>query len=195
MDPETVKLTHLTPNRGYKTMPWKNGGGMTTEVTVEREAAGEVLWRVSIADVKQSGPFSDFTGYDRTIMLLEGRGFVLDFDEAPRQRIDRPWEPFRFAGEWKTNCTLIDGPVRDFNLMVARSGPPGRVECRRLKPGTIRLPGAQTVLVHAISAEVLVCESEIVSGDTMRIDGAEEITLTTTSPHNIAAIVWIGGAA
>jgi hypothetical protein len=176
-------------------MPWKNGGGMTTEVAVERDGRGEVLWRVSIADVKQSGPFSDFTGYERTIMLLEGEGFVLDFDEAPTQRIDRPWQPFRFAGEWKTNCTLIDGPVRDFNLMVARSGPPGRIEVRRLKPGTIRLPGAPTVLVHATSAEVLVGDAAIMSSDSMRVDGAEEITLTSTSPHNIVVVVRIGGAA
>jgi environmental stress-induced protein Ves len=194
VDTAAVKLTHLTA-ADYNRMPWKNGGGMTTEIAVERDAAGAVLWRVSIADVEQSGPFSDFTGYDRTIMLLEGGGFELRFNEAPTQRIDRPWEPFRFAGEWKTDCTLIDGPVRDFNLMVARSGPPGRIEVRRLKPGTIRLPGAPTVLVHAISAEVLVCEAEINSGDTMRIDGADEITLTTTSPHNMVAIVRIGGAA
>jgi environmental stress-induced protein Ves len=187
-------ITHLR-SADYKVMPWKNGGGMTTEVAVARDAAGEVLWRVSIADVEQSGPFSDFTGYDRTIMLLEGRGFVLDFDQAPSQRIERRWEPFRFAGDWKANCTLIDGPVRDFNLMVARSGLSGRIETRRLKPGTIRLPGAPTVLVHAISAEVLVGEAEICSGDTMRIDGADEITLTTTSPHNIVAVIRIGGAA
>jgi hypothetical protein len=37
---------------------------------------------LSIAAVAQSGPFSDFSGYDRSIMLVEGKGFTLEFAEA-----------------------------------------------------------------------------------------------------------------
>jgi environmental stress-induced protein Ves len=29
--------------------------------------------------------------------------------------------PFDFSGDWHCRCRLIDGPIRDFNLMVDRS--------------------------------------------------------------------------
>src|ERR1041385_1927639 len=45
----------------------------------------------------------------------------LDFDEAPRKHIDEKFQPFDFSGDWHCRCRLIDGPIRDFNLMVDRS--------------------------------------------------------------------------
>ena len=50
----------------YKVMPWKNGGGITTEIWVSPEGSGlagvPFDWRVSIADVATDGPFSKFAG-------------------------------------------------------------------------------------------------------------------------------------
>jgi environmental stress-induced protein Ves len=39
--------------------PWKNGGGVTREVAAFPAGAGldAFVWRVSIADVAQAGPF------------------------------------------------------------------------------------------------------------------------------------------
>ena len=44
----------------YVRMPWKNGGGQTTEIVVHPAGAtlAEFDWRVSIADVDADGPFS-----------------------------------------------------------------------------------------------------------------------------------------
>ncbi|NYH19335.1 HutD/Ves family protein [Paraburkholderia bryophila] len=60
--------------------PWKNGGGVTREVAAVPEQAGLdcFVWRVSIADVAQAGPFSRFAGIDRTLVLLSGAGMLLD---------------------------------------------------------------------------------------------------------------------
>src|SRR5689334_4844647 len=86
----------------YVRQRWKNGGGTTTELA--REDAGDRwLWRVSIADVEVSGPFSDFAGYRRIIALLDGNGMALSFDRAPPVIIDRPHEPFAFDGGWRTD--------------------------------------------------------------------------------------------
>ncbi len=41
----------------YRTMPWKNGLGQTTELHRVDDATGQMLWRVSIAGVAQDGPF------------------------------------------------------------------------------------------------------------------------------------------
>ena len=37
------------------------------------------LYRISIATVSQAAPFSNFNGYDRVIMLLEGNGTPTSF--------------------------------------------------------------------------------------------------------------------
>lgn len=115
---DTMRITHLTAS-DFVRQPWKNGGGMTTEIA-RQDADGRLLWRVSVASVESSGPFSEFRGLDRTILLLKGAGMELTFDAAPALRIDRAGVPHAFAGEWKTACRLIDGPVEDFNLMVDR---------------------------------------------------------------------------
>lgn len=105
----------------YRVMPWKNGGGTTREVFAHGATESGFDWRLSIADVASDGPFSSFAGYARSILLLDGRGMRLRFDGADEVRIDEPFRPFDFDGGANTVCTLIDGPVRDFNIMSARS--------------------------------------------------------------------------
>ena len=187
--------TKLLSSGWYKSMPWKNGGGTTSEIAIEHAADGSMLWRLSIADVKQSGPFSDFSGCDRTIMLLEGRGFVLNFDQAPTKRLDRHYELFDFSGDWRTDCTLIDGPVRDFNLIRSRSAPPARVETLRLPDGATTLEASGTILLYAVTGEIEVPGDSFLSGDTMRIDDAPgRFTLMCDGPAILIA-VRIGAAA
>lgn len=112
-----MRFRHL--NSGdFVRQPWKNGGGSTTQLALEGDG-DRWLWRLSAADVEQSGPFSDFAGYERTIMLLEGDGMDLEVDgRVTALRV--PFEPFVFDGAAKTSCTLLGGPVRDLNLMVDR---------------------------------------------------------------------------
>ena len=59
----------------YRVMPWKNGGGTTTEVAVSPEGAGldHFDWRISMARVEQDGPFSTFPGIDRTLQQVGDR--------------------------------------------------------------------------------------------------------------------------
>jgi hypothetical protein len=107
----------------HRIMPWKNGGGSTAEIAIGPSTAtvGSAFdWRLSIATITRDGPFSAFPGYDRFITLLAGKGMVLTFDGTDRQRLERPFEPLRFAGERRTDCRLIDGVCEDLNLIVAR---------------------------------------------------------------------------
>lgn len=137
---------------GYRAMPWKNGGGTTTELLVHPAGAGvggaRFIWRLSIARVGADGPFSAFPGYDRTIMLIEGRGMTLDFGPAGATRLDRAFEPFDFKGEWPAEARLIDGPCRDFNVMVdrARGGARTRVIAAGEKPVSSVASGMTTVI-------------------------------------------------
>ena len=112
-----MKVTRRGPSE-FTPQPWKNGGGRTVELA--REGEGEAFaWRVSVADIERSGPFSEFPGYERTIVLLEGDGVELTIDGRTR-RLDRPLEPFVFDGASKTTCRLLGGPSRDLNVMAER---------------------------------------------------------------------------
>ncbi|HVO04861.1 MAG TPA: HutD family protein [Candidatus Cybelea sp.] len=183
-----MRLTHLKP-KDYKRMPWKNGGGMTTEIIVEQDQGGNTLWRLSIAEVEQSGPFSDFSGYDRSIMLIEGAGFTLAFDEAPQRRIDQPFEPFRFDGGWRAACTLIDGAIRDFNLMAARKGPAAELTVERPGPGSVEVAAARTVVFHALKGDAAVSGHGIGEGETLRVDmPIFPLSLEAPEPATIAVI-------
>jgi len=105
--------------KDYPRMPWKNGGGSTEEITRD---AGTGLdgfgWRLSIADIGESGGFSSFAGYERIITVLQGDGMTLRVDGQDTHPL-LPLEPFAFSGESHVDCTLLGGPIRDFNLIYA----------------------------------------------------------------------------
>jgi environmental stress-induced protein Ves len=103
--------------------PWKNGGGSTREIACCPPGAGlhSFDWRVSIATIDRSGPFSVFAGVDRCIVLLAGDGVALDAPQAGWQhRLDSPLQPFTFSGDDAVDCTLLGGTSTDFNVMTRR---------------------------------------------------------------------------
>lgn len=105
----------------YTVTPWKNGQGVTREIMKQASGNdGEFLWRLSLAEVGQSGPFSAFEGYDRTIILLGGDGFNLNFDDGTVAKLDTPHEPYDFDGGAPLQCDLLGRMSQDLNLMVHR---------------------------------------------------------------------------
>lgn len=142
----------------HRSMPWKNGLGTTTEIAIDPPDAalgGRFRWRLSIAAVQGSGPFSAFPGYERTIMLIDGHGMDLAVgDEAP-QRLDRPFEPFVFSGDAPTECRLLAGPIHDFNLMVDRSLLRSQTQVWRLETAARSIdPSSADYIVHCFDGAV-----------------------------------------
>ncbi|WP_366660163.1 HutD family protein [Leisingera sp. JC11] len=113
-------------------VPWRNGGGVTRELAVH-EADGRMVWRLSLADIARSGPFSAFPGLARIHCVVEGAGHTLS-NESMRLEA-RPLEPLSFDGGVELNCRLRDGPCRAFNVIYD----PARVtaEPRILADGTV----------------------------------------------------------
>jgi environmental stress-induced protein Ves len=137
----------LTP-ADYRSMPWKNGGGCTTEIAVFPSSApiDTFLWRVSLADVERDGPFSSFPGIERTIVLLEGAGMRLH--GGPRDaELTTPFEPHAFSGDAAVDCTLVAGPVRDFNAMFRRGHARGSVVV--VREGEVEFGPVQFRLAYA----------------------------------------------
>ncbi|MBZ9734772.1 HutD family protein [Mesorhizobium sp. CA18] len=138
----------------YRVMPWKNGGGTTTEIAVSPRGAGleDFDWRVSMARVETSGPFSSFAGIDRTLSVLEGEGIILDIADQAPARLTMASAPLAFPGDVPTGAALIGGPITDLNIMTRRGRMAHEVE-RRSFTAEIRIaPRADTSLVLAVGA-------------------------------------------
>jgi uncharacterized protein len=107
--------------------PWRNGGGYTRELLVW-PTAQDWLFRISLAQVAQDGPFSSFPGIERWIALVEGAGMTLHFDSGT-ERLSVGREPLRFDGALAPACSLERGATVDLNLMVNRSRGSGLLAC------------------------------------------------------------------
>lgn len=112
----------ILPATGYHRERWRNGAGWTRQVHAEPRADGGEGWdwRLSIAEIDEDAPFSAFPGVERELVLLEGNGMRLRFDDGEVHSLDPPHGRHRFAGERALVAELLDGPTRDFNLMWRR---------------------------------------------------------------------------
>ena len=116
---ETLQLLRAAD---HVRMPWKNGGGITTEIAAY--PAGAMLdnfdWRVSMADVAQDGPFSMFPGVDRTLAVVTGAGLRLVIDGQAPQSVTPGSAPLSFPADVPVQCHLIEGRIVDLNVMSRR---------------------------------------------------------------------------
>lgn len=101
----------------FKEMPWKNGGGITTELYKIQSSDAQTLFRLSMAKISQDGPFSIFPNIKRALIILDGRGVRLTskhFDLTLNPESDI----FYFNGETEINSYLIADSCLDFNVMI-----------------------------------------------------------------------------
>ncbi|WP_171021575.1 HutD/Ves family protein [Parasedimentitalea maritima] len=93
---------------------WKNGGGTTHELG-QRVEAGELIWRLSLANIEKDGPFSIFPGLCRIHTIVAGQGLCLSGDG--NTLLVKPFQPVSFDGGLKLEAQLADGPCRAFNVI------------------------------------------------------------------------------
>jgi environmental stress-induced protein Ves len=144
---QSVELKNLRP------VPWKNGGGTTREL-VTWPSAEDWVWRVSVAEVAQSGPFSRFPGIDRWFAVLEGDGVALSIN-GERHSLTSSSVPFHFDGGMATACALLGGATLDFNLMTRRDV--AQAHLTRLSGQCkLALSASEIVAIYAVSARPVV---------------------------------------
>jgi len=156
--------THHYMVENYVQMPWKNGTGITTELARSSSVEG-YDWRLSIADITADGPFSSFPDCRRIITVLEGAGMQLTVD-GQSSGVLRPFKAFTFDGDSRTNCTLIDGPIRDLNLIYRKD----RIDSR-FKWVELSVPR------HIVTAAPMVLIFTAVGRMALRHSGAGELHL------------------
>jgi environmental stress-induced protein Ves len=149
---------HILRAAEYRSMPWKNGGGVTTEIVVSPAAAGldDFDWRVSMARVENGGPFSQFAGIDRTLAVLEGEGISLDIAGRPSVAVTKAAAPLSFPADTPTMAALIAGPITDLNVMTRRSRMTHAVERLVISAPLEIQPKADTTLILSLDGEITV---------------------------------------
>lgn len=167
--------------RDHRRMPWKNGGGETTEIAVFPDDAGlsDFDWRVSMARVDRDGPFSAFPGIDRTLAILDGDGIVLDVEGHEPRRLAPGGAAHAFPADVPTSAALIGGAVVDFNVMS-----------RRCKIAHSLLPLSGSFSSAAGASRLLFCARSAlrvdVDGETVRLGAHDALRLDPAEHARIA---------
>jgi environmental stress-induced protein Ves len=99
--------------------PWRNGASWTRTVCAQA-VDGQVLWRISVADITSAGAFSQFEGMERTAVMVQGGPLQLSND-AVQLGFAGVGSQVQFPGEWALQCSEPQGPTQLLNIMV-RSG-------------------------------------------------------------------------
>jgi len=162
----------------YKVMPWKNGGGKTREIALAADGEGGFDWRLSIATISQSGPFSSFPGIDRSIALMDGDAVVLEFENGEHITLDKNTEPYVFDGGVSVYARCMGSETTDLNMMTR--GGRFRHRMRRLiieRATLVENIAEWTFVVFANSAVITADHKTFVVNpyDTLKLSGQQKL--------------------
>lgn len=179
--------TTLLKSEGYTRSPWKNGGGIFTDIADAHRVGASVkdwdslLWRFASTPIVAPGPFSHMPGIDRLQMVVGGRGLVL---KAPTQEFDErePFTTVRFTGELEIVTELEAGPVEVVNLMARRGA--AAIELLALREPGERQLAAGTHLVYAARGD---CSIRL-GGEDFAIPGSGTLKIELTGAVGLALV-------
>jgi uncharacterized protein len=140
--------------------PWANGGGVTRTIARGAEDDEGAQWRVSVATLSGAAKFSQFPGFDRTLVLLDDG--AVDLHSQDGQLIARAGQPVQFSGDLHVWVTLAAKPVNVLNVMTRREA------CRA------------TVSVHTNSLRVMPAANQLL----LSVDG--QWTLSSSLLRNVS---------
>ncbi len=147
--------------------PWKNGRGETREIA-RSGPRDRFHWRVSVATITESGPFSHFPDVVRSFVLLQGKvrlqvaGSVISLDAGGA--------PTTFDGAAGVDCALIEGPASALNVMTRRG---------KYSAGVLPLEhqrcGSSDGAVIVFTAPVLLASERLTMGDALLLEPGEPL--------------------
>ncbi|WP_454650541.1 HutD/Ves family protein [Bradyrhizobium liaoningense] len=181
-----MKTTLLNPEN-YTRSPWKNGGGIFTDIAdahrddAPRKNWDSLLWRFASTPIMAPGPFSYMQGIDRLQMVVDGRGLVL---RSPMQAFDErePFTTVRFTGELEIVTELEAGPVEVVNLMARRGA--AEIDLLALKEPGERPLAVGTHLIYAARGE---CRIRL-DDENFMIPGQGTLKVELTEPAKLALV-------
>ena len=75
------------------------------------------------------GDFSNFSGYQRNLVLIEGEGLILDHRNGDIDELTNLLDIAHFDGGSKTHGSLVNGGIKDFNIMTNENSFTAEVNC------------------------------------------------------------------
>jgi len=157
-------MIEITTPKQFKTIPWKNGLGETTELAInEQGSLDDFTWRLSIASVVNDGVFSDFSGYHRNLVLISGNGLSLQYDGKHTDVLGNILDIASFDGGCKTLGKLTDGAIKDFNIITNKDKISAQIHCY-IEPqqAVVKLSKNHLCFAYSLSDEMLLetCQTE-----------------------------------
>ena len=107
--------------------PWKNGRGVTRNLFDDATDAGTWTWRVSIAEITGTQPYSSYPGVRRGQVAL-GPGAV-DLHIDGRDLVLEPEGIVVFDGEAEVTASPREAGFLDLNVMTRRDTWDSEVRC------------------------------------------------------------------
>jgi len=167
--PQVIRFSEILES------PWINGGGSVRVIaTGHGNTNNEWGWRLSIADVGQSGEFSRLPGVDRVLTVVDGGPLQLNINGTDHEV--SAFQPFMFDGGAVTTAALSHGPVRNLNLMCRIGHIEGRISVVPLE-GQARIQGHAIILLSG-SAET--AGTELLQFDTLVAPGEASFDVSGT---------------
>lgn len=148
-------MATFIPQECLRAAPWKNGGGSTMEIAISPAGASlmEFDWRISLATITASGPFSSFPGIDRSLMLLDGDSVQLTLDGTRKVTLSAAQPMLWFPGEAVVSAQ-VKGATTDFNVMTRRDRCRHQLE-KITAPGRLARGGEQQFALARYDALLL----------------------------------------
>lgn len=177
-------------------VPWKNGGGVTTEIAVGPARAGdqEWSWRISVAEVGVTGAFSVFPGIDRTIAVVHGNGMDLEFEGGRMIPLELN-RPVDFDGGAVVTGILRNEAIRDFNVMVDRRYYSATLSIVEGSDElSLKSSAGSVVLIHVLDG---VCTAHVAAGaqetlsvqETAIYEGESDVSIAVPPGARVAVVV------
>jgi uncharacterized protein len=159
----------------YAQMPWKNGGGITTQLAVSPQGAGldDFDWRISTAQVNNAGPFSSFPGIDRSLAVMQGPGLILHMDDGTPFILTTDSSPLCFSGERRVQAKLVDGSIIDFNVMTQRQRCTHLLQRMEMEGSRQIARQADLLFIHCAQGRLVDCSNA--SGEAIRLSTGESV--------------------
>jgi environmental stress-induced protein Ves len=179
--------TKIIKHSDYRLQSWKNGKGVTREI-LRSPPEGDLNWRLSMADIVEDGPFSNFSGFERTLILLSGEPIELKHNDGPTHKLSL-LTPYTFSGDWNTYAS-IKAPGLDFNVMIRRGFTQSQVTVQTLLKGELKKVNA---IFFVISGELKIKNDILQSHDTVDCQ-SETVKLEALSSAEIIEISFFRNA-
>lgn len=169
---------------------WENGGGITREIAVSPPRAGyaDFDWRLSIADIAETGPFSSLPGVDRHFLMGTEGSVTMTVDGRPQQL--SMGSDVVFAGEAAVTVEVMRGPTRNLNLMTRRGVCRGSIESQQLSGPLLAGGRHGSVAVVVLSGTVELKDGTVLKPFHVLLPGPDEEQLLCRNALVADVRVW-----